>query len=65
MSQWSAMSAYPTSGDPPKAAAAPKEPVPVQKGRKKEKPKKEVKLQQQPVISPEEAERLLKVEGNH
>lgn len=57
--QWSAMSSYPTAGEPPKAAASSSDFVQVTRGKKKEKPKKTP--QQEAAVDPEELERKRQV----
>lgn len=59
MSLWSAVSSYPTAGEPPKTVNAAPEQAPARK-QKKEKAKKAAQ-QQQPSLSPEEEAEILKV----
>ena len=61
MSLWSAISSYPTAGEPPKPVSAPEQ-APAARKQKKERAKKAMQQQQhQPSLSPEVEAELLKV----
>ena len=61
MSIWSAISSYPTAGQPPKPMSIASEQAPAARKQKKEKGKKVTQQQQQASLSPEEEAQMVKV----
>ena len=59
MSLWSAVSSYPTAGEPPKPVSTAAEQAPA--ARKQKKVKKAAQQQRQPSLSPEEEAQIAKV----
>lgn len=60
MSLWSAVSSYPTAGEPPKPVSTAPEQAPAV--RKQKEAKKAAQQQRQPSLSPEEEAQIAKVD---